>query len=67
MRQYTPLPGMTGSLSRKLTDGEYQEVVDYALAIGADDLILQEKESVGEGYIPDFETGEENGESGDLS
>lgn len=55
MRQYTPMPGMTGELARPLTEEEYAEVVDYALSLGIRNAFLQEGGAVGESFIPAFD------------
>ncbi len=55
MRQYTPMPGMTGDLARPLSEGEYDEVVDFAYHLGMENAFLQEGEAVGESFIPTFD------------
>ena len=54
MSQYTPMEGMTGALSRKVTKAEYAELVDYAIKLGIKYAFIQECDSSGRGYIPDF-------------
>jgi len=55
MRQYTP-PTVCAhpELLRPIADAEYDEVVNYALLCGIQNLFLQEKESVSESFIPAF-------------
>lgn len=55
LRQYTPMAGATGALARPLYDAEYEAVVDHAQALGIARAYTQEKQSVGEQYIPDFQ------------
>ena len=57
MRQYTPIPQCTvRGMDRRVTDEEYDRVVDHALALGLNALV-QEKEAAQESYIPDFDLG----------
>ena len=56
MSQYTPVPGMAGALSRKVTREEYRELVDYAVRLGVENAFIQDLSSSGEEYIPDFDT-----------
>lgn len=54
MRQYTPIPQCTiKGMDRRITDAEYDRVVDHALTLGLNAL-TQEKEAAQESYIPDF-------------
>lgn len=56
MRQYTPLDACPcAELNRPITDAEYNEVVEYALLCGLQNIFLQEKESVSESFIPAFD------------
>lgn len=52
MSQYTPMPGMTGELSRRLTEAEYSEVVNYARGIGISNGFIQDGASAEESFIP---------------
>ena len=52
MNQYTPMPGMTGELSRRLTDREYAEVVAYARGAGITNGFIQEGGTAEESFIP---------------
>lgn len=56
MNQYTPLAPIARfpELNRKLTDAEYEEVVDYALSLGLENGFIQEGETASESFIPDF-------------
>lgn len=56
MSQYTPVSGMTGALSRKVTREEYGELVDYAVRLGIEKAFVQDISSSSEEYIPDFDT-----------
>lgn len=55
MNQYTPMPQVPPQLSRPITDAEYQEVVDYAIALGIEQGFIQEGGTVSESFIPDFQ------------
>ncbi|MBQ8835976.1 MAG: radical SAM protein [Clostridia bacterium] len=56
MRQYTPPKNCTfAEISRPITDGEYDEVVNYALMCGIKNMFLQDGESVSESFIPAFD------------
>ena len=55
MNQYTPINKCKYSnLNRKVTDKEYDEVVDYALSIGVTNAFVQEGEAASESFIPQF-------------
>ena len=53
MRQYTPMPGLSGDLARKITEEEYQAVLSWMYL---NDLqgFVQEAEAAQQAYIPDF-------------
>ncbi len=58
MCQYTPLPHVAASypeLARRVTQEEYDELVDYAIDLGITQAYTQEMESASESFIPDFE------------
>ncbi len=57
MNQYTPTPNLERypELSRRLTAEEYDDVVDYALALGISNALLQSEESQSLEFTPDFE------------
>lgn len=58
MNQYTPpagpIPGFP-ELSRKLTEEEYDQVVDFAVRIGVENGFIQEGETAEESFIPPFD------------
>ena len=55
MNQYTPINNCKYSnLNRKLTDKEYDEVIDYALSIGVTNAFIQEGDTATSSFIPDF-------------
>lgn len=56
MRQYTP-PSVCAApeLLRKLTDAEYEEVVDFALSLGIENAFIQDSECVSESFVPKFD------------
>lgn len=59
MRQYTPPPWITSApLNRRLTDREYTGITEYLIQAGFNNVYLQEKDSVGFSYTPDFIRGE---------
>jgi len=64
MNQYTPIKEMRPSflanhnidnLQRKVTDIEYDSVVDYAIALGIENGFIQEGECAKESFIPEFD------------
>lgn len=57
MNQYTPMPGLEDDpdLSRKLTQAEYDEIVDYAIEIGVEQGFIQEGDTAEESFIPSFD------------
>lgn len=56
MNQYTPLRTIKDypELNRKITDIEYEEVVNYAISIGVENGFIQEGETAMESFIPEF-------------
>jgi len=64
MRQYTPLAQVSKhpKLGRKLPDGHYDTLVDYADSLGLYNVYVQDEDSVGEEFIPPFEGEEESHE-----
>jgi len=56
LNQYTPLPHVAAypELNRKVTDEEYEEVVEFALELGIGHGFLQEGEAAAESFIPEF-------------
>ena len=57
MNQYTPMPAMKDDprLSRKVTDREYQRLIDYGLQLGLENGFIQEGETAKESFIPPFD------------
>lgn len=56
MNQYTPLPHVEAfpELNRKVTQEEYDEVVDYAIELGIENGFIQEGDTAQESFIPEF-------------
>jgi putative pyruvate formate lyase activating enzyme len=56
MNQYTPPTdtAMPLELGRRLTDGEYDELIDFALSLGLENGFIQEAGTASEKFIPDF-------------
>lgn len=57
LNQYTPLTGLEKypEINRKLTEEEYNEVVDFAIEIGVENGFIQEGDVADESFIPDFD------------
>lgn len=57
MNQYTPVTELSGypELNRKVSDREYDELVDYAIDIGVENGFIQEGETATESFIPAFD------------
>ena len=55
MSQYTPQPGATGKLSRKVTAAEYRSAAAYLRNCGIRDGYPQERASAQEEYTPEFD------------
>ena len=57
MNQYTPMPTMKDDplLSRKVTDREYERLIDYAITLGLNNGFIQEGETAKESFIPEFD------------
>ena len=57
MNQYTPLPHVAAypEINRKVTEEEYDELVDYAIDMGVENGFIQEGETAEESFIPDFD------------
>ena len=58
MNQYTPVCKINDfpNLNRKLTDEEYDEVIDYACSLGIENAFVQEGETQSESCIPDVDS-----------
>lgn len=59
MNQYTPMPSLCDSgkypeLSVKLSEKEYERVLDYAINLGIENAFIQEGETANESFIPNF-------------
>ena len=59
MNQYTPMPGIKGcpELMRRVSDAEYDKVIDYAAELGVKNAFVQEGGAAGESFIPAFDGG----------
>lgn len=57
MSQYTPYGNLDGlpELKRKITEREYRSVVDKALALGIENLYLQDMDSCDTAFIPKWD------------
>lgn len=60
MNQYTPMSGIecraeTPELCRKVTQREYDAVVDYAIGLGVKNAYIQEGETAKESFVPEFD------------
>lgn len=57
MNQYTPLEHvrMYPELNRKVTDKEYDDVIEFALSLGIENAFIQEGDTAKESFIPNFE------------
>lgn len=60
MNQYTPSPGLYDNLGcpelcRKVTEREYESVIDYALELGVCNAFIQEGDTAKESFIPVFD------------
>ena len=56
MNQYTPLPLVEAypELNCRVTEEEYEELIDYAIDIGVENGFIQEGETAEESFIPEF-------------
>ena len=55
MNQYTPVNKCKyANLNRKLSEDEYEEVINYALTIGVSNAFIQEGDTATDSFIPDF-------------
>ena len=55
MNQYTPIEKYKYcNLNRKVSDDEYNEVIEYAISLGINNAFIQEGETQDESFIPDF-------------
>jgi putative pyruvate formate lyase activating enzyme len=56
MNQYTPMEAVREykEIDRKITEKEYDELVDYAIGLGVENGFIQEGETATESFIPPF-------------
>lgn len=56
MNQYTPLRTVQSmpELNRKVTEEEYDKVIDHAISLGIENAFIQEGDVAKESFIPDF-------------
>lgn len=56
MNQYTPMTGMSAypMLNQRITQEEYEELVDDAIEIGVENGFIQEGDTASESFIPEF-------------
>ena len=56
MNQYTPIRRLDiDELDRKVTDNEYDDVIDYAYDIGVRNAFVQEGETQSLSFVPNFD------------
>ena len=55
MNQYTPMPGMCGELSRRVSHEEYEELCDYAIRCGLKNGFFQDYGTAEDSFIPAFD------------
>lgn len=57
MNQYTPLSHVSEipSLNRRITNEEYNAVIDYAISLGIENAFIQEGGTSSESFIPNFD------------
>ena len=57
MNQYTPLGNVEKypEINRKVTDEEYESLINYAISIGVKEAYVQEGETADESFIPPFD------------
>ena len=56
MNQFTPVNKCKyDNLNRKVTDEEYNEVIDFAAELGIVNAFVQEGDAAEESFIPDFD------------
>lgn len=57
MNQYTPLEHVKKfpEINRKVTEEEYDDVIDFALQLGIENAFIQEGDTAKESFIPDFD------------
>ena len=57
MNQYTPLENVKKypEINRKITEDEYDDVINYAIELGIENAFIQEGDTCKESFIPDFD------------
>ena len=57
MSQYTPCTNLEKypEINRRLTQEEYDDVIDFAVELGLENGFVQEGESAQESFIPPFD------------
>lgn len=57
MNQFTPLENVSAfpELNRRITEDEYEELIDYAIDLGIEQGFIQEGETAEESFIPEFD------------
>ena len=57
MNQYTPITNLDAypEINRKITNREYDKVVNYAISLGVENGFIQEGDTATESFIPDFD------------
>ena len=56
MNQYTPVNTcIYSNLNRKVTEDEYNEVIDYAVSLGITNAFVQDGDTALESFIPEFD------------
>lgn len=55
MNQYTPMPGMSRPLDRRVTRAEYRELIEFADRLGVTQAFVQEEGCAEESFIPPFD------------
>ena len=56
MNQYTPVGNCSRyeNLKRRLTEDEYEDVIDFCIELGIEEAYIQEGEAASESFIPEF-------------
>lgn len=56
MNQFTPVTDLSGypEIDRRLTEEEYDDVIDFAVDLGVENAFIQEGETANESFIPEF-------------
>ena len=57
MNQFTPLTGLSSfqELNRKISDEEYEQIIDFAIERGISNAFIQEGGTAEESFIPQFD------------